>query len=463
MPMAAIPAAMSPGWAFRPAVGLLHLGPQLFLGDARGLFRRRLAAAHVDRVAEGDLDAHRLGKRAREQPLRAGDRGGDQRSARLEREAPGAALRRSEPLRVAHPGALREEREQAALAQDRARRLERVLVGLAPADRERAEAHEQAAGGLRAKSSLLPMNRRCRGVATATKNESKKLLWLGAITAAPFSGTFSSPVIRNRNHRRMNGTTMRRTTKYSGRDTPFSRASRCACSLVTRRPYPASSAPAGRSPRWRSARWRSCALAAPLRAARPGRSPRPARARVEVGDDDHEPPQRRRARRRRARAGRPPRGSPRPCGRTPAAHRSGFRRRAFAAGRSRPRRARRACAGGRASSTTTWSTRIAPFGCSRPAAGVQAGWIGPPVVPTPSMSPSPSPASVHPARPAPDAPKRIFVVPTRVAAPSTAKPSSSQIAGGSPTASSTSAGLTNAASARGPVRRAGSASGPRPR
>ena len=56
------------------------------------------------------------------------------------------------------------------------------------------------------KSSDLPMKRSGRFVAAARKNESKKLLWLGVMIAAPSSGTCSSPSIRRPHQMRMNGT-----------------------------------------------------------------------------------------------------------------------------------------------------------------------------------------------------------------------------------------------------------------
>ena len=50
------------------------------------------------------------------------------------------------------------------------------------------------------------MNRSGRFVAAARKKESKKLLWLGVMIAAPSSGTCSSPSIRSPHQMRMNGT-----------------------------------------------------------------------------------------------------------------------------------------------------------------------------------------------------------------------------------------------------------------
>ena len=77
------------------------------------------------------------------------------------------------------------------------------------------------------------MKRTWRRVAAPTKNASQKLLWLGATIAGPRAGMCSAPEIRRRNQTRMNATASARTTAYSGRETPFSRASRCASSLVT--------------------------------------------------------------------------------------------------------------------------------------------------------------------------------------------------------------------------------------
>ena len=67
---------------------------------------------------------------------------------------------------------------------------------------------------------------------TPMKNESQKLLWLGATIAAPSAGTCSAPDTCIRKYVRNSGETIPRTTAYNGRDTPFSRARRCACSLV---------------------------------------------------------------------------------------------------------------------------------------------------------------------------------------------------------------------------------------
>jgi len=61
---------------------------------------------------------------------------------------------------------------------------------------------------------------------------------LGATIAAPDSGTCSAPDTCMRNLIRRNGDTAPRTSAYSGRDTPFSRASRCASSFVTARNLP---------------------------------------------------------------------------------------------------------------------------------------------------------------------------------------------------------------------------------
>ena len=77
------------------------------------------------------------------------------------------------------------------------------------------------------------MKRRCRRVHTPMKNESQKLLWLGAITAAPFAGMCSAPDTCMRKYRRNSGETIPRTSAYSQRETPFSRASRWASSLLT--------------------------------------------------------------------------------------------------------------------------------------------------------------------------------------------------------------------------------------
>ena len=67
------------------------------------------------------------------------------------------------------------------------------------------------------------------------KNESQKLLWLGATIAAPSSGTCSAPDTCMRKYVRRAGLTTPLTTAYSGRDTPFSRARRCASSFVMAR------------------------------------------------------------------------------------------------------------------------------------------------------------------------------------------------------------------------------------
>src|SRR4051794_38711109 len=64
------------------------------------------------------------------------------------------------------------------------------------------------------------------------KNESQKLLWFGATMTGPVRGIRSAPVIRSRKYRRMNGTTIAHRSAYSGRETPRSRARRCASSWV---------------------------------------------------------------------------------------------------------------------------------------------------------------------------------------------------------------------------------------
>jgi hypothetical protein len=69
-------------------------------------------------------------------------------------------------------------------------------------------------------------------VQTPMKNESQKLLWLGATIAAPSAGMCSAPDTRMRNQTRRKGATMPRTSAYSGFETPLSRASRCASSFV---------------------------------------------------------------------------------------------------------------------------------------------------------------------------------------------------------------------------------------
>src|SRR5215218_1349219 len=64
------------------------------------------------------------------------------------------------------------------------------------------------------------------------KKESQKLLWFGAMMTGPSSGIRAAPATRSRKYTRTNGTTSAFTKAYSGRDTPFSRASRCASSFV---------------------------------------------------------------------------------------------------------------------------------------------------------------------------------------------------------------------------------------
>jgi hypothetical protein len=63
-------------------------------------------------------------------------------------------------------------------------------------------------------------------VHTPMKNESQKLLWLGATTAAPSTGMCSAPEMCMRKYRRNSGEAIPRTSAYSHRETPFSRASR---------------------------------------------------------------------------------------------------------------------------------------------------------------------------------------------------------------------------------------------
>ncbi len=72
------------------------------------------------------------------------------------------------------------------------RGLESVGVRLAAAHREGAEADQQPPVA-RFISSVFAMKRRGRRVQAAMKNESKKLLWLGATIAAPSPGMCSAP------------------------------------------------------------------------------------------------------------------------------------------------------------------------------------------------------------------------------------------------------------------------------
>ena len=174
-----------------------------------------------------------IGRPARKSFSVPGDRARHERGAGLEREPAGAAARVAELVRVAHAGALGEEREQAALAQDRAGGLEGVGVGLAAPHGEGAEPHQQARRSGASISSVFAMKRRWRRVQTPMKNESQKLLWLGAMIAAPSAGMCSAPDTCMRKYRRNSGATMPRTSAYSQRETPFSRASRLASSLLT--------------------------------------------------------------------------------------------------------------------------------------------------------------------------------------------------------------------------------------
>ncbi len=71
-------------------------------------------------------------------------------------------------------------------------------------------------------------------MAIATKNTSKKFLWLGAMIAEALRGTFSPPEICTRNHNRSTTVTTRTMHQYSGRDTPRSRAYACALRSTSR-------------------------------------------------------------------------------------------------------------------------------------------------------------------------------------------------------------------------------------
>ena len=75
----------------------------------------------------------------------AGDRRGDDRDARLERQPAGAVVGRSERVGVLDARALREHDEQPALLEDQPRGLDRLRVGLTAAHGERAEPQEQPA------------------------------------------------------------------------------------------------------------------------------------------------------------------------------------------------------------------------------------------------------------------------------------------------------------------------------
>src|SRR5918997_5733380 len=77
------------------------------------------------------------------------------------------------------------------------------------------------------------MKRTWRRVHTATKKESQKLLWFGATIAAPSRGMCSAPDTCMRKYTRKSGDTIPRTSAYSHRETPRSRASRWASTLLT--------------------------------------------------------------------------------------------------------------------------------------------------------------------------------------------------------------------------------------
>ena len=67
------------------------------------------------------------------------------------------------------------------------------------------------------------------------KNESQKLLWLGAMIAAPSLGTQSAPETCTRNQIRNSGLRKPRTS-VKRPETPISRARRCASSFVMAAP-----------------------------------------------------------------------------------------------------------------------------------------------------------------------------------------------------------------------------------
>src|SRR5687767_11723061 len=92
------------------------------------------------------------------------------------------------------------------------------------------------------------MKRTWRRVQAAMKNESQKLLWLGATMAAPSFGMQSAPETCMRKYTRNRGATIPRTRAYNHLDTPFSRASRWASSLLTGRTLYAFSVDNGRVP-----------------------------------------------------------------------------------------------------------------------------------------------------------------------------------------------------------------------
>ncbi len=159
---------------------------------ARGI----LGAREGHRLAEPDLDLAGTDAPAAAHVFGAEHGGRDDRGAGLQREPPDTALGLAQGA-AADPGALGEDADGAAAFDQQPRRLHRLLVGLAAADREGAEAargSSPASGARRARPWRRSSSAAARAGQPPIAKGSRKLRWLAATIRPPLSRACSRPV-----------------------------------------------------------------------------------------------------------------------------------------------------------------------------------------------------------------------------------------------------------------------------